>query len=173
MIEAVDKDDLKRIYHEYLTAYLNEKYYARRLTTFGRLNDTYEAVLAIGASGTVGSWSFWSATGAAATAWAAFGGAVALLVILKPFFRLAQKAERSSKLYVGYKGLRFDLESLVGDIKSNDFALTPETQVLFTTARKRYQTLALDDEIEPVQKLLERCQETVKKEVPAFDAWCP
>lgn len=173
MTVTADREDLERIYHAYLDAYFNEKYYAHRLTTFGRLNDTYEAVLAIGASGTIGSWSVWSASGAAATSWAVFGGVIAVLVVLKPFFRLAQKAERSGKLYVGYKGLRFDLENLVGDIRDNDFALTPEAQVLFNAARKRYQTLALEDEIKPVMKLMEQCQESVRAELPDFDKWCP
>lgn len=173
MIATVDREDIKRIYHEYLTAYFNEKYYAHRLTIFSRLNDTYEAVLAIGASSTIGSWSVWSTSGTVAMAWAVFGGVVALLVVLKPFFRLAQKAERSGKLYVGYKGLRFDLENLVGDIKGNDFALTAEAQVLFNAARRRYQTLALEDEVTPSRKLMAACQASVRQELPDFDTWCP
>jgi hypothetical protein len=172
MSVTLDKDELKAIYDAYRTAYLNEKYYARRLTTYRRWNDTYEAALAIGASGTIGSWSVWTTTEAGGRVWAVFGGVVALLVVLKPFLQLAQKAERSSKLYIGYKGLRFDLENLVEDIKLGDFVVTQEIKVLFTTAKRRYQTLALDDEIQPVQKLLDECQTRVNEEVLTFAAWC-
>jgi hypothetical protein len=170
---VLDTDELRRFYDFYRTAYLNEKYYARRLTKFSRLNDTYEAALAVGASGTIGSWQIWNSAGVGGKVWAAFGGVVALLVVLKPFFRLAQKAERSGRLYVGYKDLYFDLQILIEDIERNDFVITPEMQALLTTARNRYKTLALGDEVLPVGKLLKESQQQVKKEIPSFDQWCP
>jgi len=173
MTIALDRDELRRFYDAYRTAYLNEKYYARRQTKFSRLNDTYEAALAIGASGTIGSWQIWNTAGLGGKMWAAFGGVVALLVVLKPFFRLAHKAERSSKLYIGYKDLHFDLESVVEDIERNDFVITPEMQVLLSTAKKRYKTLALEDEVEPVAKLLEEAQQKVNAEIAPFSKWCP
>ncbi|HJR07652.1 MAG TPA: hypothetical protein VJ842_10360 [Pyrinomonadaceae bacterium] len=173
MAAALDRDELKRFYDAYRDAYMNEKYYARRLTRFRRLNDTYEAALAIGASGTIGSWQIWNTSGLGGKLWAAFGGVVALMVVLKPFFRLASKAERSSKLYIGYKDLHFDLESLVEEVERNDFVITPEMQLLLTTAKKRYKTLALEDEIEPIRELVEECQKRVNEEVPAFSKWCP
>lgn len=170
---ALDRDELKRFYDFYRTAYLNEKYYARRLTKFSRLNDTYEAALAVGASGTIGSWQIWDSTGVGGKLWAAFGGVVALLVVLKPFFRLAQKAERSGRLYVGYKDLYFDLQILIEDIERNDFVITPEMQAMLTTARNRYKTLALGDEVLPVGRLLRESQQQVNQEIAPFSQWCP
>ena len=168
-----NRDELKKIYDKYREVYMNEKYYAHRLTTFSKWNDIYEGTLAIGASGTIASWPFFQKSEIGKNIWIIFGGVIAVLVVLKPFFKLAQKVESRSKLYIGYRDLRFDLEQLVDDIQANGFNITQEIKNTFIAANKRYKSLGLEDEINPVKKLVDKYFEEVNSEIPSFSIWSP
>lgn len=170
---AIDRirAQLKAIYDLYRTALMNEKYNANRLTLFRRLNFFYEAFLALGASSTIAAWSLWK-TETGRTSWSAFGGFVAVLVVLKPVFQIPKLIEEYSKRHTGYRGLYLSLDDMVSEIAVKK-TLTPEDEVLFEGAKKQGKELALTDPEHVNEKLLRQCQEEVEQKIPPTSFWYP
>jgi hypothetical protein len=152
------------IYDDYRTALLNRKYYAKRLATISKCNAIYEGILSLGASGSIAAWSLWR-TGAGEHVWAIFAGFVAVLVVLKPFFRLTHKVEQLTKLHTGYGDLHFDLDRVVREINRTK-RLSKECIAAADEALSRFKRLAHEAEVNPSSRLLGALQQQVNAEVP-------
>jgi hypothetical protein len=83
-------EHLLRVYDDYRTARMNQKYYARRLSTYKRLNLTFEGALGVGTSGTIGSLAIWQ-TAIGTFAWALIAGATAIIAVLKPIIPISKE----------------------------------------------------------------------------------
>lgn len=163
---------LQRIYTDYRNVRLSRDYYACRLTSFRRWNLIYEIILALGASGSVAAgWYIWR-TSYGQPVWAVISSLAAALAIIKPILRLPEQVERYSKLHTGYASLTFDYEEIVGKIKELG-GITSEMDERINEASSRMKSLGMDDDPQPSEALLRKCQDAIKKVVPAFDDWLP
>lgn len=163
---------LQRIYTDYRNVRLSRDYYGCRLTAFRRWNLVYEIVLALGASGSVAAgWYIWR-TSYGQPAWAVVSGLAAALAIIKPILKLPEQVERYSKLHTGYASLTFEYEEIVGRIKELG-GTTSEMDERINEASSRMKRLGIDDDPHPSEALLRKCQNAIKRVVPAFDDWLP
>jgi hypothetical protein len=163
--------EVEDIYDRYRTAQMNRKYYAQRLTTTSRYNTAYEGILALGASTSIAAWTLWK-TDVGQRVWAIFGGAVAILVVLKPLFGLPRRIVQFSRLYTGYTDLCIDLEQVVREIKKRKDLTRPMKNVV-ERALNRLKVLAREDEVNPSKRLLRKCQDEVNREIPLSSLWYP
>lgn len=148
-----------------------QKYYAHRLAHFKRLETTFEIMLVLGTSGTIGAWAIWK-TGVGQHVWSLLAAVAVLLGLLKPFFQVAKQVERCSKLWAGYSELYFDLEKVVQEIQVTK--CVPAEIVAFQSAIfEGYRKLELEGDLEPIVKLQRRCFEEVNEEIPPESLWLP
>lgn len=164
--------ELGVIYDQFRTAAMNEKYYANRLTHLTNWNRYYEIVLAIGTSTAIAAWAIWEQNNWGKVFWAGFSGVVTLLAIIKPFLKLPDQIEKYSTLHTGYRALYLNLQSIVSKIRRKS-RLTPDVQELFDAAQDQYRALALSAVVNINEKVLERCQQQVLREVPVESLWYP
>jgi hypothetical protein len=165
-----NRDRLKRIYTNYRLAAMSREYYACRLSRFKQWNLGFEIVLAIGASSSaVAVWYIWKAQ-VGQLIWALISGLAAVLAILKPILRLPDAIERYSKLHVGYTELAYDYQMVVDEIKAHG-GISHEMQEALTSAETRMKKLTMADDPKPSERLLRKCQNSVKRVVPKFPEW--
>ena len=177
MPEQRNRDDdsiateLLGLYDLYRNALMNEKYFGNRLEFYRRANRAIEILLAITASGAVGSWAVWDTT-LGTYVWKALGALSAILAIVKPIIQLSKQVELHSKVYIGYCSLYFDLKSLVNEIQRTH-TFTKELRRDQRQASDRYRHLALQVDFPPKRKLLLKCWEEVNRQIPPRDLWMP
>ena len=162
---------LKNLYDQYRTARMNREYYGCRLHSYQQINLIYEIVLALGTSSAVAGFYFWK-TEAGKEMWAAFGVVVVILSVLKPVLQLSKKVERYSRLHAGYGALFYDLKGVVDDAREAG-GLDPKMKELIDKAGVRYRELGVEDDPKASDKLLRKCQESVKRSTPPFQEWWP
>ncbi|MDE2166103.1 MAG: hypothetical protein KGJ66_07175 [Alphaproteobacteria bacterium] len=165
-------EQLSVLYDDLRTACFNKKYYGRQLTIARRSNNATEFILAITASGTgIGSWEAFQA-GIGHDVWVALATASALIAILKPIVKLADRVERYAKLHGEYSKLFATLQSVAGQVRMNQ-SFTPELQKVHQTAQATFSKLADDDDPSPSARVLKELQRQVNEEIPADRLWLP
>lgn len=162
---------LKKLYDQYRTARMNHEYYGRRLHNYQRINLIYEIVLALGTSSAVAGFYFWK-TDPGKQMWAAFGVVVIIFSVLKPVLQIPKKVERYSRLHAGYGALFYDLKEAVEETRAAG-GIDPKMKELIDKSRTRYRELGVEDDPRASEKLLRKCQESVKRSTPSFQEWWP
>jgi len=163
---------VKAINDLYRTALMNRKYYAHRLSRYQAWNRALEITIAAGTSSAVAGWGIWKLTSVGGTAWGVLSGVAALAGLLKPILNLSKEIERYSKLHLGYCSLYYDLDLIIFELQLSHTLSAPNWKA-FLQHRKRNNDLGLQDELHPNEKLLNRCQDEVLKEIPAGMLWLP
>ncbi len=158
-------------YDLYRKALLNRKYYGHRLASWKRWNTGFEIALAVGTSGTIGTWALWK-TGAGQYAWTFVAAFAAVLGVIKPIIQLGKGIERYSKLYSGWGGVFYDLEGVVEDIKATH-KYTGEMANIVTSAHNRIKDLTPEDDPNPNRRLVRKYYNEVLIEIPPAMLWVP
>lgn len=162
---------LKIIYDHYRTFRLNQLYYGERLDQYRKYNKAVEIALIVGTSGSVGGWAIFQG-GVGSKVWGLVSGIACLLAVLQPVLKLKDGIERYSKLHTGHADVYYDLHRIVLDISANR-ELTESMYARFESVMERFTNLVKDDDPKPNEALLTRCEEAVKKEIPAHSLWMP
>ena len=150
---------------------MTRKYYDQKLRSIQRLNLWYEALLALGTSGTVAGWSFWrESTGQAI--WIGLGAVVSVLSIIKPVIKLSDEVKRLSTLETKYAALQIDFQLLIFDIKS-DRGLSQSSRRLYKEICKKMRDIGEREDTHPSEKKLAKLCEQVNREFPPSSFWSP
>lgn len=165
------RDQLGDVYRDYRNVVMSRKHYEDRLKTLQRWNTVYEIVIAVGTSGTVGSWAIWS-EGVGKSTWIVIGAIVALLTVIKPFLKLAERIEQKSTLATKYAAMQIDFQLLIFDIKSEG-KLSSACRKIYKEICKKMQDLGSKDDATPAAKRLRRFCEEVNREIPPESLWSP
>ena len=161
------------VYDQLRTARLNVLYYSERLHTSERLITIMQIILAasVPSSAIAGFkiWDFWLGK----YAWEIFVSLSSLVAFFQPFFALPKKAKKFHELVSEYTVLYYDLQEIKQKIEE-DRAYTAKHRNMFKSARERRKRLEVKEAgIKLNIKLRSRCQETVKREMPAANFYIP
>lgn len=155
------------------TARLNVLYYEEKLLQTERTLITMQIVLAaaVPSSAIAGFkvWDFWLGE----YAWEIFVSFASFIAFIQPFLGLAKKSKKYSELVDGYKILFYDLKDIKDKVEE-DKAYNAHHKKLFKTAKERRKKLEVKETgIKLNKKLRKKCQEAVKKELPAKSFYLP
>jgi hypothetical protein len=162
---------LKALYNTYRTSYMNKKYYGYRLNTVQKWTTVTEIIIAVGTSSSIGGLAFFQA-GVLKDVWGLMSALVAIVAIIKPVLQLNKQVERYSRLFTGHSNLFYDLDLLVIEATQKK-RFTPEMEASFQKATLRFKELAVDDDLDTNDRLLQRCFEETNEDLPAENLWLP
>ena len=165
-------EEVIAVYDQYRMALLNLKYYGAKLAKTRNHNFWLEFILAVAASGVVGSWAIWQDKALGSMVWAGFAGFTTLLAIAKPLLQLGSEIERVTRLFVSYGEITAELERLVEEIRIEQ-AFTPEMALRYRHQVGRFGHLEHLDDPNPKRATLEQFQDEVEKQVPDERLWVP
>ena len=155
------------------TASLNIKYHSVIVRRLHRTNSFMEVTLAFVApsSAIAGLW-FWKTT-TGVYAWKFFAVLAAMVAILKPLFRLADRLRRAEESVTGYRSLYHDLET-IGILARERESYDEELKARFHEAlQKKKQLLTQDPVLAIDKKLRAACQQEVIEELPTRGFYFP
>jgi hypothetical protein len=98
-------------------------------------------------------------------------GFSALLAIIKPLLKLADKVELYSKLFTGHTKMYNELKALVMAI--DNAPLADQQYELFNDIFRRYGELTALEEPVSNRKLIKKLQKEVNNEIPSQSLWMP
>lgn len=160
------------VYNLYRTARLNSKYYTHEFNRLKNVNFRMEILIAISTSSSAAIvWLF--STVAGEIVWQTLGSVAALLAIVKPFFKLTDRASRMEAAHTGYRLLDYDLGVISEDIRQRG-AYAIEIRKNFKNAQQRARELVeKSPDQKPKRSLIKRFEEEVKLELPAANFYVP
>ncbi len=113
------KEEWSQLCDNLRAAFLNELYYECVAQSSSRWSKVLEFIIAAFAAGSaISGWELWQQSGGRTT-WAFLAGVASVLSLAKPFLGLAARAELASGLVAGFRAIRLEFESVVGDIRVN------------------------------------------------------
>jgi len=154
------------VYDEYRTTRLNVKYYSSKLARARKVNLGIEIIIALSSSSAVAAtWLVSTAPGE--RAWALLGSLAAVLAVYRVTAKTSDRLQALEQRVTSYRALEFDLQGIVREIARHgtyDAALESR----FDSILDRRKNLALSyNDPPPDERLLRRCFEQVKRELPA------
>ena len=111
-------------------------------------------------------------TGWGANAFTALGAVSALVLVIRPFFKLSENIEGYSKLHYGFTVLFYQIENLVADIRRNNGM----DQGHRTEAHKiveQFNNLTLLEDASVSKTRVAGFQDEVDRAVPGDSLWLP
>lgn len=172
-------DDSKRldhpvwmVYNMQRTACFNAKYYGHKLRSLERQSRLIDAIIAIAAptSGIAGLAIWQSSYGKEIWAW--IPTVATFLIVYKAATKTTNKLKELEKRVTAYQSLIFDMKE-IADKVSVERKYSAASQKLYESAQRRYGAVfrmppdKLDD------KLVQKYQEEVIKEIPAASLYIP
>ena len=166
-------DPVWDVYDFYRTLRMNVYYFSYKLNNLTKINSTIEIILAITAtSSTVAGFWFWD-TGAGKMVWQWMLVISTVLAITKPISNLTEKIRKYEEILTAYRGLEHDLEKIKISI-NQDREYTKEHQNDYYLAIDRKgQIISKLPEIKLNNKLIEKFQRQVEKELPTRNFFIP
>lgn len=161
------------VYDQLKTARLNILYYEAKLQFAERLQLIMQITLAATVpSSTIAGFDFWD-FGLGPYAWKILALFSSLVSFVQPFLGLAKKLKIFEELVTGYKTLYYDLQDIRQKIEEEN-NYTTNHKKLFHAANERRKRLEIKEiGIGINKRLLRKCQEAVKKELPAKNFFIP
>ena len=159
------------VYHQYMTARLNVRYYEARIKTLSRWSFWMEVLLAFSTPGSVTAWWVWQ-TVVGGYIWKALGSIAILLAVLKPFLKLTDRIQLKTQMLIDYRSLEHDFQKLTISIKQYDKYDKALRNQLFVLMDKKGEIMRKYTD-EPNQKLRWRCDRIVRKELPGSSFFLP
>ena len=167
----IQQAELTRIYNLYRDSLLSKKYYAHKVAEWKRIDLWINIVAALASSSVFTGLALWK-TQFGLNFMTFLTLAAAVVAILKPIIRPAEKIDRYSKLHFAYSEVYLDFDSLIADIRRQT-ELDPDRLKRSFQIWDRYRQLALQDDPEPNRKLLEKFQAEVNEFLPPDRLWLP
>jgi hypothetical protein len=161
--------ELNHLYDMYRTALLNRKYYGHRLVKCRAIARWTDIGLALAAASTVGAWAVWQ-TPLGQSAWQLIGALAVVLAVAKPFLNLPADTERYSRLFTSHGSIYSSLGRIVSDVERLH-AFGPSAKLSYAAALERFDEVCKEDDPAPSRRLLKRCFDEVKKELPPSRFW--
>jgi hypothetical protein len=160
-----------QLYNFQRKAYFNQLIYAEKLSFWRRINFLIEMTLIVSSSGTVGAWALWH-TRVGSIVWAFVAGTNVLLAVAKPMIGSAKRIERYSKLWSGYTETASEMDSAVAEMQ-RAHAITLGVEDARRRAERRFQQLAVEDDVMTSRRVKKRMFEATNKRFPISDMWLP
>lgn len=151
-------------------AWLNVRYYGRKLARIQFWNLVFDIVIAIFTSSTIVSFFKGAAHGAWVTA--TFGIMAAVLTVLKPILNLPKRIERESKQWSGYMAVFVRLQAVERDIRIQN-AIGTTTEAEIRQIHDRMNDLCMQDDPCPPRRTINKCQADVNRLYPREWFWHP
>ena len=163
---------LAEIYILMCRSALNKEYYGKILSRTLSLNYWSDIFIAIGTTGSgLSALTVWS-TGYGKIAWGVLTVLSALFAMAKPVAQLNKRIDKLTKLYAGHSDNYSTLLMLVSRIKRHG-VVSEEMSGIFESAELRFVELSKDDDPKPNYRLLQQCEEVIRKRHPTDSAWYP
>jgi hypothetical protein len=162
------------VYDLLRTARLNVKYYSCRVALLQRQNFWIEGVLAATASGSaIAGLAFWDTT-YGAFVWRFLVVVSAILAVVKPLLKLAERMQNLEELVGEYRAVEYELKKIEVAVKQRH-AYEKELQDRFASAMDRMGEIAnrKGHEFRVDEKLRGRCEKEVATELPAHHFFVP
>jgi hypothetical protein len=160
------------VYNEFRTARLNVRYHEFKLRSVERLNMLIEWLLAISASSNVAALWFWKSE-IGSIAWKVLGAIVAILAVSMPILKLTEKVRKYAEVLGAYLELEHDFNKLkikISQERKYDNSLRKELEYLLEKKGniiKKYKSGHINE------KLRDKCQEKVNRELPSDEFYIP
>jgi hypothetical protein len=161
--------EVSRLFDRYRRCLLDQRYYARRLSLYQRV-DTGTNLFA-GAAMLITLATRHSAP-LVSNASYAVGALAALIFIGKPIFRVSEQIERYTILSSGFGELFSGFEALLADVRKND-GMTDAHRERADELMSRYDNLAIREDAAINWGMVEKIQEAIEKAIPAKSQWLP
>jgi tRNA nucleotidyltransferase/poly(A) polymerase len=173
-------DDPKRlehpvwiVYNQQRTACLNAKYYGHKLRNLEREAFWTDIVIAIAApTSGVAALAMWQSDWGK-TIWAWLPTIATFLVIIKAARKTTARIKELEKRVTSYHALLFDMKDIADKVRL-ERKFSPAAQKLYETSQRRYGALfRTPPPSETDEKLLQKYQSEVQKEMPATSFYIP
>jgi hypothetical protein len=172
-------DDPKRlqhpvwmVYNQQRTACLNAKYYGHKLRSLERESRLVDVIIAIAAptSGVAGL-AMWQST-VGKEFWPWIPTLATFLVLYKAATKTTARLKELEKRVTAYHSLLFDMKEIVDKIHAEG-KFSAASQKLYDAAQRRYGAVFRMPPDKIDQKLLQKYQREVEKEIPANSLFIP
>ena len=171
-------EELRKLYSDYRTSVLNEKFYGVHFHRVERSDLALEIAVAITfalAGAVITLWDSahgrWSDENGHMIA-AGFAATAAILAGVKPILPLGRLKLTYSKLYQGHRRNALEYKELVAEVRKKQ-RMTSEFRSEHERLVRRHRELAEEDQPHPSKKLLETLQAEVEKQIPVTLFWYP
>jgi hypothetical protein len=161
------------VYDLLRTASLNVKYHSAIVRRLQAVNTSMEVTLALVApsSAIAGLW-LWK-TNAGTYAWKVLAVLAAVVALLKPLLKLADRIRRGEESVTGYRSLYHDLET-IGILARERDAYDEELRARFHEALQKKKQLLTQEPVLAIDKVLRAaCQREVIEELPTRGFYLP
>ena len=160
------------LYDQYRTARYNALYYGKRLKKTKRQNFILEAIIALAAPGSIGTWFVFGTAEYGLLFAKVLGAFASVAAIIKPLSSTSDNLQRYTRLNTTYNEIASELGQLVEKVRiEQDYSR--ETQIRFDVQAKRMGTLAALDDPEMAPEEEDRCYQRINEQVPADSLWIP
>jgi hypothetical protein len=163
---------LTEIYELTCTSRMNAIYYGNRLGALQKESFFMEVTTAVTATGSgVAALTLWN-QGAGQVAWQGLALLAAIVAVVKPLRAPGKRIEVFTRQQQGYHANFFALKKLAFSIRQAA-EVTADHRKAFDTVYDRHVQLNTEDETTPDEKLRQKAQEAVRKELPGAGFWWP
>lgn len=161
------------VYDEYRRARLNVRYYCARLAKLERRNLVLEWIVAAAAGGSaVAGLTVWD-TNIGRIAWQSLAIAAALAAVSKPLLKYTERIKKLEHVITEFRRVEHDLKKLKIEIetrKAYDATLQERFRLMLDSMNE---LVALSVESEEDSRLRDRCEDAIRRELPANHFYVP
>lgn len=161
--------EVLRLHDRYRRCFLDQKYYARRLSIYQRWDtgtNLFAGIAMILSLATRNS-DAWLSVVCYAT-----GVLAALMFIGKPIFKVSEQIERYTALHCAFSEVFEEIEGLVADIRRAG-SLTVDHRARADKIFDRCTSLSIREDVSVNQKQLQQFKEEVERAIPPETLWLP
>jgi len=153
-----------QIYELQRVALINVNYYARRITSYTRINRALQIVATVAASGTLVS-AFREAPQGYRSISIVVSAIAAVSSAIVVVFNVTETIARLERMHAAYKLLYHSAETIAKQVIGSD-RLTPEQDAVASMLELQLAALGPQDEIDPDEKAMKAAQERAQRQLP-------
>jgi hypothetical protein len=168
---TAEQAEVLRLHELYRRCLLDQKYWAHMLARYKFWDRLTGIVTAVSSSSAVGGMAVFR-TGWGDKAFTTLGAVSALVLVIRPFFKLSESVERYSKLHYGFTALFYQIENLVADIRRNN-GMDQGHRTEADKIVERFNNLMLLEDASVSQKMVAGFQDEVDTAIPGDSLWLP
>jgi hypothetical protein len=167
-----DRNPVWDVYNDYRTARLNVKYLSIIIGTYENYDFYMALAIAIFApSSAIAGLGFWN-TVIGSYLWKIFIVISSVIALVKPMLKLPEKVKKLQDQLRGYRILENDLKIITIGI-NQEKQFSQDLRKKFQESLDRLRDLSQKDEVKEDRKLIRKCFEEVKKELPSSSFYIP